>query len=190
MKKLEISATEADEITRIHELFKRADWIFQNLSLETRDKCLDFHNAESTLNYTIRWGLQASEDIIKAGAQPNLDINIYGFYKRINQDGNFEAEVISIGKDERGIYHGSCIYYMVSENKRIYDLLEEHMMVSKHDVSGLACHLKNMNIIPNDAEILERDQFEAWQVQVNKGVQIKSELAKPIKNKNTSPSMF
>ena len=53
------------DMKRINRLLDKADTIFNSLPPHVQDTCWTFHNEGSSLNHCLRWGLQASEELLR-----------------------------------------------------------------------------------------------------------------------------
>lgn len=62
-----LSKEEKQILEHINELFDRAETLFNKLSLDTQEAILNFHNENYSLNYCLRWGLQASNELLEEG---------------------------------------------------------------------------------------------------------------------------
>lgn len=60
-----LNKKELRSIKKINKLFDEAENIFNTISNETQDNILQYHNSQYSLNHAIRWGLQASDDLIE-----------------------------------------------------------------------------------------------------------------------------
>jgi len=53
------------ELKEINKLFEQADELLNSLSNEEQENILNVHNEKHSLNHCIRWGLQASEELVE-----------------------------------------------------------------------------------------------------------------------------
>ena len=53
------------ELKEINKLFEQADELLNSLSNEEQENILNVHNEKHSLNHSIRWGLQASEELVE-----------------------------------------------------------------------------------------------------------------------------
>ncbi len=52
-------------LRKINKLFEKADELLSSLSNEEQERILQIHNENHSLNHCIRWGLQASEELVE-----------------------------------------------------------------------------------------------------------------------------
>lgn len=52
------------KIDKMYGLFNELENILLSMSKETQEKILSYHNEEGSLQYCIKWGLQASEELL------------------------------------------------------------------------------------------------------------------------------
>jgi hypothetical protein len=62
---MKLNKEEKQTIKEINKLFNQIEDIFNKLSIGTRDKILQFHDENYSLNHCIRWGIQSSEELIR-----------------------------------------------------------------------------------------------------------------------------
>lgn len=62
---MKINKEEKKIIQEINKLFNQAEDLFLSLSNETQDKILEYHNENYSLNHCIRWGIQASDELVR-----------------------------------------------------------------------------------------------------------------------------
>lgn len=55
---------ERNKIKRMHKMFEEMHELYNELSDDTKEKILDFHNETATLPYCIRWGYQATDELL------------------------------------------------------------------------------------------------------------------------------
>jgi len=56
---------EKSKIKKINKMFNQMDTLLNELSPETQEQILNFHDEVYTLQHCIKWGLQASEDLLE-----------------------------------------------------------------------------------------------------------------------------
>lgn len=52
-------------VKKINKLFNEAEVLYNRLPQQTKDVIKDFHNESYSLPHCIRWGLQASEELLE-----------------------------------------------------------------------------------------------------------------------------
>lgn len=77
--------------------------------------------------------------------------NIYGYYVNLDERGSFYADVRDAA--------GQTVFEIRADGEEI-DLVDAGYMRHKTDVDGLAEHLRALEIIPQDAEVLGSRDFE------------------------------
>lgn len=63
--KVPSSKQEADNLKKIHEKFEEIETLLFEMSLQAQKQILDFHHEGYTLQHCTRWGLQASEELLR-----------------------------------------------------------------------------------------------------------------------------
>lgn len=60
-----IQPEEKKSLTQIKALMEKADKIYQTISPATQQKMIEFHAEGASLPFCIRWGLQASQELVE-----------------------------------------------------------------------------------------------------------------------------
>lgn len=55
---------EVGKLNKMHKLFNQLEDILLSMNEETQDKILNYHNETGSIQHCIRWGLQASEELV------------------------------------------------------------------------------------------------------------------------------
>ena len=77
--------------------------------------------------------------------------DIYGYYINLDERGSFYADLRDAS--------GETVFEIRADGEEI-DLVDAGYMRHKTDIDGLAEHLRALEIIPRDAEILDSRRFE------------------------------
>lgn len=77
--------------------------------------------------------------------------NIYGYYVNLDERGSFYADLRDAS--------GETVFEIRADGEEI-DLVDAGYMRHKIDIDGLAEHLRALEIIPRDAEVLDSRRFE------------------------------
>lgn len=56
---------EKSKLEKINKLFSEIEDIYLSLNQETQDKILEYHHENASIPHCIRWGIQASEELMK-----------------------------------------------------------------------------------------------------------------------------
>lgn len=80
---------------------------------------------------------------------------LYGYYIDLDERGSFEADVRDA--DGKTVYEVKAGNSLSEDETSIFD---DGFMRDKSDVSGLASYLKDLDVIPDDAELLPMEAFE------------------------------
>lgn len=81
--------------------------------------------------------------------------NLYGYYINLDERGDFYADVRNVdGQTVFEIHAGASL----GEDES--SIFEDGFMRTKDDLSGLTEHLRNLGVIPQDAEVRSASEFE------------------------------
>lgn len=62
---LPVSAEDLDKLRKIHSLMAQANQLFESLPLEVRDRALDTHSENHSLNHCVRWGEHTGRELVR-----------------------------------------------------------------------------------------------------------------------------